>query len=113
MLLPSEVKFAEKLKQRNVELKKLATKADKQLTIRPVLEKLNAENRDLMHLAKKACVSYLKGVHVMKDKTVFDLAAIDTQKLAHSYGLLNAPQLTIVTKTPSGSGETVDKKAAA
>ena len=77
MLLASENKFVEKLKQRNIDMKKLATKADKQLTIQPVLEKLNAENRDQMHLAKKACVSYLKGIHVMKDKTVFQLAAID------------------------------------
>ena len=96
MLLPSETKFAEKLQQRNIEMKKLATRADKQLTIQPVLEKLNAENRDLMHLAKKACASYLKGVHVMRDKDVFQLGSIDTQKLAHSYGLLNAPQLAIV-----------------
>ena len=79
MLLASENKFVEKLKQRNIDMKKLATKADKQLTIQPVLEKLNAENRDQMHLAKKACVSYLKGIHVMKDKTVFHLAAIDAQ----------------------------------
>lgn len=71
MLLPSETKFAEKLLQRNIEMKKLATRADKQLTIQPVLEKLNAENRDCMHLAKKACASYLKGVHVMRDKDVF------------------------------------------
>ena len=33
MLLPSEIKFVEKLTQRNVAMKKLATKADKQLTI--------------------------------------------------------------------------------
>ena len=51
-----------------------------------------------MHLAKKACTSYLKGVHVMKDKSVFKLAEIDAEKLAKSFGLLNAPQLTIVSK---------------
>jgi len=44
-----------------------------------------------MHLAKKAIVSYLKGVHVMKDKDVFKLGEIDSEKLARSYGLLNAP----------------------
>ena len=76
-MLPSEVKFVDKLKARGVEMKKLATKADKQLTIQPVLEKLNAENRDLQHLAKKACISYLKGVHIMKDREVFQLSAID------------------------------------
>lgn len=77
LMLPSEVKFVDKLKARGVEMKKLATKADKQLTIQPVLEKLNAENRDLQHLAKKACISYLKGVHIMKDREVFQLSAID------------------------------------
>jgi len=112
MLLPSEAKFAEKLTSRSIALKKLATKSDKQLTIQPVLEKLNAENRDLQHLAKKACTSYLKGVHIMKDKEVFNLEGFDSQKLAFSYGLINAPQLTIVTKTSSGgTGEgTKDKK---
>ena len=77
MLLPSEAKFAEKLTSRNIQMKRLATKSDKQLTIQPVLEKLNAENRDQMHLAKKACASYLKGVHIMKDKEVFQLNEIE------------------------------------
>ena len=77
MLLPSEAKFAEKLTSRNIQMKRLATKSDKQLTIQPVLEKLNAENRDQMHLAKKACASYLKGVHIMKDKEVFQLNKIE------------------------------------
>ena len=52
-----------------------------------------------MHLAKKAVASYLKGVHMMKDKSVFKLAEIDAEKLAKSYGLLNAPQLTIVSSS--------------
>ena len=115
MLLPGEAKFADKLRQRNIEMKKLATKADKQLTIQPALEKLNAENRDQMHLAKSACASYLKGIHVMRDKEVFSLASVDAEKLARSYGLLNAPQLTVVTKKAADAetGEVVDKKAAA
>ena len=46
MLLPSELHFTEKLTARSIDMKKLATKADKQLTIQPVLEKFNAENRD-------------------------------------------------------------------
>jgi len=71
MLLPSEEKFAERLKQRSIQLKKLTSRADKQLTIAPVLEKMNAENKELQYLAKRACASYLRGVHVMKDKEVF------------------------------------------
>lgn len=68
-----------------------------------------------MHLAKKACASYLKGVHIMKDKEVFKLAAIDHEKLAKSYGLLNAPELTMVARTKEDpeTGELIDRKTAA
>lgn len=60
---------------------------------------MNAETSELQHLAKRACASYLRSVFLMKDKTVFDVHAIDTAKLATSYGLLNAPQLNVVAKT--------------
>lgn len=90
-LLPSETKFIEMLQKGNITLKKIVGRADKQLTIKPVLEKLNAENKDLNHLAKRACVSYLRSVHLMKDKSIFDLKKISAADLASSYGLLNAP----------------------
>ena len=53
---------------------------------------------------------------MMKDKSVFKLAEIDAEKLAKSYGLLNAPQLTIVSSSNKrddnddkmGSEEAVD-----
>ena len=35
----------------------------------------------------------------MKDKEVFDVTKIDTGKLASAYGLINAPQIKIVSKT--------------
>ena len=71
-------------------------KADKQVAIKPVLEKLNAENKDLQHLAKRACVSYLRSVHHMGNKAVFDVSKIDAGKLAQSYGLINAPTVQLV-----------------
>jgi ATP-dependent RNA helicase DDX10/DBP4 len=63
-----------------------------------VLEKMTAENKDLQHLAKRACVSYLRSVHLMKDRSVFKVSEIDAQKLATSYGLLNAPKVEVVSK---------------
>lgn len=47
----------------------------------------------MMHLAQRACVSYLKCVHLMKDKSVFKLKDIDADKLAESLGLANTPKL--------------------
>jgi len=46
---------------------------------------------DIMHLAKKACITYLKSVFVMPDKDVFKFSEIDTAKLAYSLGLPSAP----------------------
>jgi len=70
---------------------------------------MNAENKELQHLAKRACASYLRGVYLMKDKDVFDVSKIDTQQLASAHGLLNAPQVAIVSKTrATESGEELD-----
>lgn len=68
------------------------------MTIQPVLEKMNAENKDLQHLAKRAVISYLRSIYLMKDKSVFKINEIDKEKLARSYGLLNAPTIEIVQK---------------
>lgn len=71
--------------------KKLSANPNKQLTITQTLAKLNAENQEMRELAKKSCRSYIKSVHLMKDKTIFNVAKVDFQKLAESYGLMNAP----------------------
>jgi len=46
-----------------------------------------------MHLAKRACVSYLKSVYLMKDKEVFKFPSIDREKMAEAFGLAKAPEL--------------------
>lgn len=38
----------------------------------------------------------------MKDKSVFKIDEIDKQKLATSYGLLNAPTIEVVSKKDKG-----------
>lgn len=59
---------------------------------------MNAENKDLQHLAKRAVISYLRSVYLMKDKSIFKVDSIDKEKLARSYGLLNAPTVEIVSR---------------
>lgn len=46
-----------------------------------------------MHCAKRSCISYLKCVHMMRDKSVFKFDQIDQQKLAEAHGLVMLPQL--------------------
>ena len=87
------MKFVERVDKRNISLKKLNANPNKALTIQPTLQKLNAENPPIKHLAEKACISYIKSVYLMKDKEVFKFAELDTDKLASSLGLANAPQI--------------------
>ena len=73
---------------------------------------MNAENTDLQHLAKKACISYLKSVHMMQDKTVFDVNKIDLLALATAHGLMNAPKIDFITaaasKKPEGKNDRIN-----
>ena len=66
---------------------------NKSLTITASLQKMNAENNDLMHLAKRAFNSYMKSVHLMRDKDVFKFAEINQEALAESLGLALVPKL--------------------
>lgn len=50
-----------------------------------------------MHLAKRACISYLRCVYLMKDKEVFKFKEIDAEKLATSLGLANVPEINFAT----------------
>lgn len=79
--------------KRNISLKKLNANPNKALTIQPTLQKLNAENPPIKHLAEKACISYIKSIYLMKDKEVFKFSELKTDKLALSLGLATAPQI--------------------
>jgi ATP-dependent RNA helicase DDX10/DBP4 len=98
-LTPTEQAFVQKIDKRGIQLKKLNANPNHQLTIAPTLQKLNAENRDVKHLAEKACISYIKSVYLMKDKEVFQFVKLDTDKLAQSLGLATAPQVNFVKKS--------------
>lgn len=92
-LLPSESKMAEYVLKKQIGLKKLQAAPNKSLSIVSSLQKMVAENNDLLHLAKRAVVSYLKCVFKMKDKEVYQFRKVDGQKLAESLGLATMPQI--------------------
>jgi ATP-dependent RNA helicase DDX10/DBP4 len=69
------------------------------------LQKLNAENRDVKHLAEKACISYIKSIYLMRDKEVFRFPELNCEKLAYSLGLANAPQIGYIQKNQVKNGQ--------
>jgi ATP-dependent RNA helicase DDX10/DBP4 len=96
MVLPSEIKFVDKLKALKIDMKKLKTNPNRQLSITSALQRINAENSDLMHLAQKAFVCYIRSVFKNGDKEVFDVKKINHEALAESFGLVTIPKIEFV-----------------
>jgi ATP-dependent RNA helicase DDX10/DBP4 len=72
------------------------------------LQKLNAENPEVKHLAEKACISYIKSVYLMRDKEVFRFSELSPDKLATSLGLATAPQIGFVRQHDEKNAQRAD-----
>jgi len=92
---PSESKFLSRLEQIGLRVAKIVPNPNKQLTIKASLQVLCSEEHELKYLAQKAFISFVKSVHLMTDKTVFDVTKIHTKELAESYGLIQTPVIEV------------------
>eukprot|EP01054_Gregarina_sp_Poly1_P003114 Gregarina_sp_Poly_1__3113@NODE_1877_length_3152_cov_86_092382_g1218_i0_p1_GENE_NODE_1877_length_3152_cov_86_092382_g1218_i0NODE_1877_length_3152_cov_86_092382_g1218_i0_p1_ORF_typecomplete_len814_score141_18DEAD/PF00270_29/1e42DEAD/PF00270_29/2_9e02Helicase_C/PF00271_31/1_4e04Helicase_C/PF00271_31/8_5e03Helicase_C/PF00271_31/5_2e26ResIII/PF04851_15/1_1e13ResIII/PF04851_15/3e02DUF4217/PF13959_6/9_5e11ERCC3_RAD25_C/PF16203_5/3_5e09AAA_19/PF13245_6/0_33_NODE_1877_length_3152_cov_86_092382_g1218_i034 len=94
-LLPSEVKFVSRIKEKQIDIKQVKAKVNAKTDITPKLASLNAKNHDIKHLATKFFSSYLRSMSLMKDKDVFKLDALKgkLEKFAKSLGLPSVPSL--------------------
>ncbi|MDR3582247.1 MAG: DEAD/DEAH box helicase [Candidatus Pacebacteria bacterium] len=91
MLLPSEQMFLHRLETKGIALKKINVNPEKTLTIQGTLRSYLSGDLELMKLAQKAFISYVKALHLMKDKQVFDLKKVNFKGLAASMGLVTVP----------------------
>ena len=53
---------------------------------------------ELLTDSTKAFISYMRSVHLQKDKTVFDVSALPADAFAASLGLPGAPQIKLLEK---------------
>lgn len=90
-LLPSELALAEKVKAERVPLKQVRPDSSKLLDTTAQLQGLLAADPDLKYLAQKAFISYVRSVHLQRDKDVFDVKQLDIAALAASMGLPGMP----------------------
>ena len=101
-----EKKFIDNLMNfKGMYLKKITINPVKMSSLRPILGSILSENKDIMYLAQKALISYVKSVHMNGNKEVFDIKNIDIKELALSYGLFNAPEMRIIQKGRNGNSD--------
>ncbi|GFQ75825.1 probable ATP-dependent RNA helicase DDX10 [Trichonephila clavata] len=99
VLLPTEEKsMVEQLHKRKIPIEKIHINPNKLQRISKKLQLLCARDNDLKDSCERAFKSYLKNMFLMKDKTVFDVTAVDVQKFADSLGLLTPPRVRFLEK---------------
>lgn len=85
------------LERKKVVLEKINVREKKmQNTIKNQLQNMCFKDPELKYLGQKAFVSYVRSVHIQKDKSVFQVQKLDLEEFAASMGLPGAPRVKFV-----------------
>ncbi|KAF2878878.1 hypothetical protein ILUMI_27298 [Ignelater luminosus] len=98
LLLPSEEIMAEKLQQRKIPINKIEINPNKFQNPVRKMEAFLARDPELKQSAQRAFVAYVKSIALMKDKTVFDVQALETDAFAKSLGLAIPPRIRFLQR---------------
>ena len=91
---PSEEEgMLRRLEQKRVPIEKINIRAKKQQSIRNQLQSMCFKDPSLKYLGQKAFSSYVRSLHIQKDKEVFKLESYPLEEFAASLGLPGAPRI--------------------
>ncbi|KAL1587383.1 hypothetical protein WHR41_03936 [Cladosporium halotolerans] len=91
---PSEEEgMLERLEAKKVPIERINVRAKKQASIKNQLQSMCFQDPQLKYLGQKAFASYVRSLHVQKDKDIFKLDKYPLEKFAASLGLPGAPKI--------------------
>ena len=91
---PSEEEgMLKRLEQRKVTVEKINVRQKKQQSIKNQLQNMCFKDPELKYLGQKAFVSYVRSVHIQRDKDVFKLNELPLEDFSASLGLPGAPKI--------------------
>jgi ATP-dependent RNA helicase DDX10/DBP4 len=93
---PSEEGMLKRLEQRKVPIERINVKAKKQQSIKDQLQNMCFKDPELKYLGQKAFISYVKSVHLQKDKEVFKIKELPLEEHAAGLGLPGAPRIKFI-----------------
>ena len=93
-LEPSEEEgMIKRLEQKKVTVEKINVRQKKQQSIKTQLQNMCFKDPELKYLGQKAFVSYVRSIHIQKDKEVFKLNELPLEDFSASLGLPGAPKI--------------------
>ncbi|PWN93387.1 DEAD-domain-containing protein [Acaromyces ingoldii] len=112
-VLPNEEEgVLSRLQRKGIEVEKIKAKESKIQDISNQLQAFLFQDPELKYLGQKAFVSYVRSVHLQRDKTTFDVLALPLEPYAQSLGLAGAPKVKFV-KEASAAKKKAEKMLAA
>ncbi len=125
-LEPSEEEgMLKRLEQKKVLVEKINVRQKKQQSIKNQLQNMCFKDPELKYLGQKAFISYVRSIHIQKDKEVFKLNDLPLEDYSASLGLPGAPKIKFlkgdnakilknaprrgVSPSEDGSGSDIDK----
>ncbi|KAF9045500.1 P-loop containing nucleoside triphosphate hydrolase protein [Panaeolus papilionaceus] len=98
-LMPSEEEgMKAALEKKNIEISKIKNRASKTQDIQNQLQVLAFKDPELKYLGQRAFVSYLRSVHLQRDKSIFKLDGLPVDKFAEALGLPGTPKIKFLSR---------------
>ncbi|KAI9104773.1 P-loop containing nucleoside triphosphate hydrolase protein [Phlyctochytrium arcticum] len=112
-LLPSEEKsMLSHLQTRKIPIASIKVNPAKTTSVAKQLQAYCSADPQVKYLAQKSFVSYVRSVHLQRDKSVFDVAALPVEEYAESLGLPGAPKIKFIkTSEKKNASRQLDKLA--
>ncbi|KAF9070409.1 P-loop containing nucleoside triphosphate hydrolase protein [Rhodocollybia butyracea] len=111
-LMPSEEEgMLAAMKTKGVEVQKIKIRPNKQQDIQNQLQKLAFQDPEIKYLGQRAFVSYMRSVHLHKDKSIFKVADLPVNEFAESLGLPGAPKIKFLSKEIAKQKKNADRRA--
>lgn len=99
LLLPSEEKgMLAALEKKGVKIEPIKIRASKTRSIQNELQKLAFQDPEIKYLGQRALVSYVRSVHLYRDKSIFKVKDLPVEKYSESLGLPGTPKIKFLSR---------------
>ncbi|KAF3950673.1 hypothetical protein CMV_023600 [Castanea mollissima] len=92
-LMPSEMKMLEKLQAQKVPIQFIKANKKRLQPVSGLLSALLVKYPDMQYQAQRAFVTYLRSIHIQKEKEIFDVTKLPIDEFSASLGLPMTPKI--------------------
>ncbi|KAJ4837430.1 DEAD-box ATP-dependent RNA helicase 32 [Turnera subulata] len=101
-LMPSELKMLEKLEAAKIPIQSIKPNTKRLQPVSALLSSLLVKYPDMQQLAQRAFITYLRSIHIQKDKEVFDVTKLPVDEFSASMGIPMTPKVRFLNQKTKG-----------